>query len=402
MLVVANHTTCHTGAHPMSEHRTNATSEQEHAAVSPPTRLRYLDNLRVFLTVLVVLHHAAITYGNIPIWYYTEPAQDPSGGLLDMLVILNQTFFMGLFFMISGYFVPGSYDRKGPRSFIRGRLVRLGIPLVLFLLVLRPLVNLGGYLEGEAGAIPYPLYYIVTWDPGPMWFVETLLVFCVGYLLIRRVRAPRGQAPARAVRRGRMPGPAAVMGFVAVLTTLTYLWRMLVPAGTYWPVVGLPTPGYLPQYLLLFVVGALAFRHGWLDRIPRAAGWAGLATAAGSLVVFAPLLTLAGDAMARPGSWQSLASAAFENLFATGIILFLLALFQRRFDSQRRFGRFLSAHAYAVYFLHPAVLVGLGYAFRGWEAAAITKFAVVAALALPLCWAGAFILRSLPNAKRVF
>jgi hypothetical protein len=143
------------------------------------------------------------------------------------------------------------------------------------------------------------------------------------------------------------------VGFVAVLITLTYLWRMLVPAGTYWPVVGLPTPAYLPQYLLLFVVGALAFRHGWFDRLPRAVGWAGLATAAGSLVVFAPLLVSAGDAVTRPGSWQSLVSAAFETIFATGIILFLLKLFQRRFDRQRRLGRFLSAHAYAVYFLHP-------------------------------------------------
>jgi hypothetical protein len=61
--------------------------------------------------VLVVLHHAAITYGNIPIWYYSEPASDSSGAVLDLLVMFNQTFFMGSFFLIAGYFVPGSYDR---------------------------------------------------------------------------------------------------------------------------------------------------------------------------------------------------------------------------------------------------------------------------------------------------
>jgi peptidoglycan/LPS O-acetylase OafA/YrhL len=384
----------------MTEQRTITTSGQAEAVASPRTRLQYLDNLRVLLTVLVVLHHAALTYGNIPLWYYSEPAQDASGGLLDVLVMLNQTFFMGLFFMISGYFVPGSYDRKGARSFIRGRLVRLGIPLLLFLLVLRPIVGLGGYLDGAAGEIPYPLYYVLTWDPGPMWFVETLLVFCLGYVLIRRVRTSRAQVPAR--ETGRMPGPAPVIGFVAVLISLTYVWRMLVPAGTYWPVVGLPTPAFLPQYVLLFVVGALAFRNGWFDRIPRAYGRLGLAAAIGAIVVFGPLLTTAGDAITRPGTWQSLASAAFESIFATGLILFLVVVFQRRFHTQRRWGRFLSDHSYAVYFLHPAVLVGLGYAFRGWQAAAIAKFAVVAVLALPLCWAAAYLLRSLPNAKRVF
>ncbi|GAB3701637.1 hypothetical protein [Nocardiopsis oceani] len=56
------------------------------------TRLFFVDNLRVVLTLLVVLHHAAITYGNIPAWYYTEPAQDPTGVVLDLFVLLNQTF----------------------------------------------------------------------------------------------------------------------------------------------------------------------------------------------------------------------------------------------------------------------------------------------------------------------
>ena len=75
-------------------------------------RLFYVDHLRVVLTVLVVLHHAAITYGNIPVWYLTEPAQDPSGVALDLFVLFNQTFFMGMFFLIAGYFVPGSIDRR--------------------------------------------------------------------------------------------------------------------------------------------------------------------------------------------------------------------------------------------------------------------------------------------------
>ncbi|MEV4160945.1 acyltransferase, partial [Nonomuraea dietziae] len=61
-------------------------------------RLAYVDNLRVALTVLVVLHHVAVTYGNIPLWYYVEPARDPSGLALDVLVMFDQAFFMGLFF----------------------------------------------------------------------------------------------------------------------------------------------------------------------------------------------------------------------------------------------------------------------------------------------------------------
>jgi hypothetical protein len=58
-------------------------------------RLVSIDNLQVLLTVLVVMVHAAVTYGDIPVWYYTEPAKDRSGVVLDLLVVLAQTFLMG-------------------------------------------------------------------------------------------------------------------------------------------------------------------------------------------------------------------------------------------------------------------------------------------------------------------
>ena len=48
---------------------------------------------------------------------------------------------MGLFFLISGYFVPRAYDRKGATAFLKDRFRRLGIPLLLFgLLVTGPML----------------------------------------------------------------------------------------------------------------------------------------------------------------------------------------------------------------------------------------------------------------------
>ncbi len=45
---------------------------------------------------------------------------------------VNRSFFMSLFFLISGYLMVMSYDRGGPGRFLKGRLLRLGVPLVLF------------------------------------------------------------------------------------------------------------------------------------------------------------------------------------------------------------------------------------------------------------------------------
>ena len=53
---------------------------------------------------------------------------------------VSQSFFMGCLFLISGYFTPGSYDRKGPRRFLLDRVVRLGIPMVLYDVAVHPLM----------------------------------------------------------------------------------------------------------------------------------------------------------------------------------------------------------------------------------------------------------------------
>ena len=362
------------------------------APAATRTRLHYLDNLRIVLTAMVVLHHVALTYGDIPVWFYTEPAKDSSGLVLDVLAGVDQTFFMGLFFLISGYFTPGSYDRKGRRPFLRGRLVRLGIPLLAFLLLLRPLVTIGGYVHARAErpGLPYPLYYITSWDPGPMWFAEVLLVFAVGYVLLRRLR------PLAAVR-SYVPGPRAVIGFTVALGVVTYAWRLAVPTTAYWPVVGLPSPAFLPQYVSMFVIGTLAFRRGWLDALTVRAGRLGLAAAGGGLLGYLAAI----GASAVLGEIAALLTAVFECVFAVGVIIALLVWFRTRFNRQSLRARFLSDHAFTVYVIHPLVLVAVGSALRPIQLIAIGKFALLAVLALPLCWALAYLVRSLPGAKRV-
>jgi hypothetical protein len=102
------------------------------------SRLLFMDNLRVFLTILVVLHHLAITYGASGSWFYRErPTTELAGTLLSLLTMLDHFYFMGLFFLIAGYFVPKALDRKGPVQFLKDRLVRLGIPLVAYSFLIR-------------------------------------------------------------------------------------------------------------------------------------------------------------------------------------------------------------------------------------------------------------------------
>jgi fucose 4-O-acetylase-like acetyltransferase len=92
-------------------------------------RLFFIDNLRIGLIMLVVAHHVGQAYGPTGgWWYFTSPERAP---VLGAFFTVNRSFFMSLFFMISGYFLPQSFDRKG-RDFLKDRFVRLGIPLLAF------------------------------------------------------------------------------------------------------------------------------------------------------------------------------------------------------------------------------------------------------------------------------
>ena len=59
-----------------------------------------IDALRAAVTLLVVFHHTAITYGAIGGWYYKEiaPSKSIAGLLLILFCTVNQAWFMGLFF----------------------------------------------------------------------------------------------------------------------------------------------------------------------------------------------------------------------------------------------------------------------------------------------------------------
>lgn len=63
------------------------------------SRSNYLDQIKIVLTVLVILHHAFITYGAPGGWYYKQPIENNAlaSMLLTMFVATNQSFFMGFF-----------------------------------------------------------------------------------------------------------------------------------------------------------------------------------------------------------------------------------------------------------------------------------------------------------------
>ena len=365
---------------------------------SRTARISYIDNLRVFLTLLVVAHHCAAPYSNLDVWpNRQEPASASAAVPLDLLLVVNQTFFMGFFFfLLSGYFAPGAVDRRVPRAFAVERLKRLGIPLLAFIVLLRPFFVLPNYLDLPSGTRPsFVVYYFTTWEVGPAWFLEILLIFSLVYALARHVGGNAEPVRSRPLRRRDL------LAFTLVLSVVTYVWRIFVPLGTYEPVLGLPSPAYMPQYVLLFVGGVLAYRRRWFEALPRRSGWFGVFLV---VVSFVPMALGGYRGFVSPDDLAGhdlayLALALWESLFAVGVVLILFRVFERFVAGASRFSRYLADNAFAVYLVHAPVIVGAVELLRPLDTAPLPKFLLALVIAAAASWAISGALRRVPAVR---
>jgi glucan biosynthesis protein C len=375
------------------------------------TRLFFVDNLRTLLIIMVVVFHLSVTYGASGHWPYREGQPDDLTALIfTLFTAINGTYVIGMFFMIAGYFTPGSYDRKGFAPFLKDRLLRLGIPLLIYILVFDPLIvwAIGAVAYGsQASFWEFLRGYFANYrglGVGPMWFVEGLLIFTVLYALWRLLPIPKSDWPRP---KGKLPGNLAIALFALCLGVATFVVHIWLPIGMIYQPLGLPVPLF-PQYVTLFVVGILAYRGNWLVRIPRARGklWFGIALF--FILVLFPNVFLVGGALEGDTSvfmgglhWQALAFAIWEQFVGIGIIIALLVLFREKLDHQGRLAKEMSDSAYAVYFIHAPVLVFLALALRGFTLHSLLKFLLVAPVAVALCFVLAYLLRKLPGVRRI-
>ena len=137
-----------------------------------------LDALRAALTLLVLFHPTAITYGA----------------------------------MIAGYFTPAAAERHGAWAFLRERALRLGVPILAFSLFIGPLaiVLAQSVNPASAAAVAQSVkglalgerlllyWHLGLFGVGPLWFTAALLVFSFVYVAWRALasRLPTLRRPA--------------------------------------------------------------------------------------------------------------------------------------------------------------------------------------------------------------
>jgi glucans biosynthesis protein C len=372
--------------------------------------LLFVDNLRCFAIILVFLVHIAITYGASGLWYYKE------GQLtgLEYYIFLAftcvcQAFFMGLLFILAGYFTPASYDRKGSGQFTLDRLTRLWLPVGIFIFLIDPFMQ---YALISAGVLPSPTSLPMTTQAflalftnpfnglgfGPLWFIEALFFFTLIYVCWRLVfRSPS--------KTRSIPRNVTIALLAIALGAVSFLVRIWLPIGYVLNPFGFQLP-FFPQYIAFFIVGIIAFRGNWLLTIPAKTGKFWLWIALILLIIFIIVLSFAavtGTVSLFFGgfNWQTAFYAFWEQTFAISITIGLTFWFREKLNFQYRFLKIVSDNSYAAYILQAPILVGLALGLASIEMPLVLKFFAVAPIGVALCFITAYLVRKIPKVNLV-
>lgn len=373
-------------------------------AIIPSQKIYYLDHVKVLLTVLVILHHTFITYGGPGGWYYRQPTTSKAALIpMTMFVSTNQAFFMGLFFLLSAYFIEPSLKRKGTRLYLLDRLKRLGIPLVFYSFIFSPILNFLVYKFGDKQPATFLQYLsgFNDWiDLGVLWFVAALLLFTLIFVALYSLK-PTGTKAISQLQTGK------VLLFGAMLGLITFLVRLQFHVGWTLHPLGFQF-GHFTQYIAMFTVGILARRGNLADHLDLKTAKRFAWIAVGMFVILFPMLGVVQSLTHEPGdnfsggfNWLNLFYSFYEQMIGLCIMVALTGISKFKWNKQSKFLSALSRNTFAVYIFHPIVLIGLALLLSDWAVSPVIKLAIVA----PCAVIGAFLLAAgivrIPGVNRV-
>jgi hypothetical protein len=108
-----------------------------------------------------------------------------------MIVLATDSFFMAMFFFLSGLFVWPGIARKGAANYLSDRLLRLGLPFLICALTVIPLAYYAISLR-QHPEISFSEFWWTTitkgpWPSGPIWFLWVLFTFDIVACLLYRI-----------------------------------------------------------------------------------------------------------------------------------------------------------------------------------------------------------------------
>lgn len=356
-------------------------------------RIVYLDHLKVFLTGLVLAHHQLIAFSGAGSWFYIVAQPNESTFQVvfaHVVATLNQSFLMSLFFFISAFFLLGSLRRHGAFAFAKQRLIRLGVPLLVFYLIFSPLLTYWStWLKNGLGEWHLRI--------GPLWFVAALLLFSLAFLL--KWIFFNG---ASSVRRP-LPSDRVIVGLCLLLGLMQFGVRLIFPIGEN---LGWFLPSYFTLYIAFFIGGILAARHNWLDELldRPLQQWSFMAILSSIFLISYVYYVTDSSLIARVMggfNFHAFALAMWEPFSCFSIILLLLKGFAQLSAFTSPLSQKLSNAAYGAYIFQPFFIIPATALVAKLSLPSSLSFLLGCSLSIPSAFIFCHYIRKLPYFDRI-
>lgn len=329
--------------------------------------------------LLGIVLHSAACYMTVPTEPRFFPMQETEKAFaFDILVFLIHAFRMPLFFLMAGLFARMTMERRGWQGFLRQRMVRLGVPLMLFL---PPLLLLTRHYALAMGVPPDDLVFHFS----VFWFLYFLLVFTLVVAVLVAAGLPAGV----------LDGVFAKIWFslwrwpLLIAVTGCLLWTQyagtLEPESTLTPHWAIPT-----TYALFYLTGWQLFPHR--ESVSQWERYAGRYLVVAAILLFPYLgcideLVKAYNREATPlirASWSipepiHTVAAMLGAGLVWCLIFGITGLFVRYGSRPTQTGAYLAGAAYWVYLTHFFAVLVLCNALRTSSMPVFAKFAIVLA-----------------------
>jgi glucans biosynthesis protein C len=349
------------------------------------SREHHLDALRAAAILLLVPYHGLgflRNAGNAPDWV---PAA----------AFYIHTFHMPLFFALSGYLAASAVARRGSLASAKERLLRLGVPLLVALGTVIPLINLvvGHYgRNGPHG--PHTLGDIFNIQPLHLWFLVYLLILSFGAIGLRtllreRPAATRIRGAFRTLLASPLALPALAIAAGGVLTLAPDWEASRTVGGTF-----TPEPALLAYYSIFFGFGWLLSSNR--DLLPRIEGNPGRRLLLGAAAAAVAYIAYRGRRDSGMQAWH-VPTLLLGSGFACWFTLCgFWGAFAQRLPRPNAMVIYLADASFWIYLVHlPAlVLVESALATTGLPAGARFALAVTATLGFALLTCALFVRRT--------
>ncbi len=235
-----------------------------------------------------------------------------------------------------------------------------------------------------------------------MWFVEALLIFAFIYALFKQWKKYRDSVTHLGPKN--VPGNIFIAFFAVFLGIVSFIVRLRLPIGWNFDPLNFQI-AFFPQYIVLFIIGLMAYRRNWFTGISDSTRkfWSKIAIA---LIILLPVIMFLGgskDPTPFLGGlhWQAFIFAVWEQAFCIAVIITLVTLFRKRFNYQGRLAKEMSASAYTVFIIHAPVAVIIALSFKNISLHPLIKFPIVGLIVVTLCFLIDNFIRKLPIARNI-